>query len=842
MKFLVTFFSLFFFACAPVFAQETGPANSVMRVPSGGGKARMGTIDLGVAGSVGASVLRITNGGTNSSSALANNRVMKSSGGSIVEATAITGNRALASDANGIPVHVATTDTELGYVNGVTSAIQTQINAKAPLASPTFTGTVTTPVTASRAVVTGASSELAAATTTATEIGYVNGVTSAIQTQLDAKVVKSLYSATGDILYASGASTPATRAIGTNSQVLKVVAGVPTWANFSGGINYITDTDGSAIGSWVTYADAAASTPVDMTGGAPSSTFAVSTDSSLRGTTNFLWTHSAANRQGEGFSYNFTIDPSDKGKVLQIAFEYLVSSGTYADDDLQCWIYDRTNTVLIQPAPYKIKNSGLIEKASMEFQTASSSTSYRFGCHVATSTATAYTVRFANWSLGPQAKLYGSPVTDWVSFTPTGSFNTNVTYTGQWRRIGDSLEMQVNMAFSGAPNAVSSTINLPSGMTIDTAKIPGFVASTGPVLGTANVVTATSYKAFAYYNSTTSLGLAYQSNASGAVSLVNATAPGTLASTHQITVTTYRIPIVGWSSSAVMSSDAATTVVAARYTNVAGTSFTGGAEADVPFATKDYDTNSAFSTPTYTVPTPGKYRITVGLRIAATVFNVAGAAVYVRKNGSNVSRIALFNGSSASAIAYGATGADTLDLVAGDTILIRLIVDNTASLSTTAGDNHLTIERLSGPAQVAASDTVAALYTGAPPTGTLNSSWNKTTYGTKVSDTHGAYSSGTYTVPVSGRYSISAASQHSATYALTNVSGISVTINGTQKYKGIQIAAGATGNLYPLVSVNSVPLLAGDALTIEGLDSGTGPAYVSDATTNFFSITRTGNY
>jgi len=44
-----------------------------------------------------------------------------------------------------------------------------------------------TPLTASRAVVTGGSGVLTAATTTATEIGYVNGVTSAIQTQLDGK-------------------------------------------------------------------------------------------------------------------------------------------------------------------------------------------------------------------------------------------------------------------------------------------------------------------------------------------------------------------------------------------------------------------------------------------------------------------------------------------------------------------------------------------------------------------------------------------------------------------------------------------------------------------------------
>ncbi len=35
-------------------------------------------------------------------------------------------------------------DTELGYLDGVTSAIQTQIDSKSPIASPTFTGTVTT--------------------------------------------------------------------------------------------------------------------------------------------------------------------------------------------------------------------------------------------------------------------------------------------------------------------------------------------------------------------------------------------------------------------------------------------------------------------------------------------------------------------------------------------------------------------------------------------------------------------------------------------------------------------------------------------------------------------------
>jgi hypothetical protein len=48
----------------------------------------------------------------------------------ISEAAAITANRALISDANGVPTHSATTATELGYVSGVTSLIQTQLNNK----------------------------------------------------------------------------------------------------------------------------------------------------------------------------------------------------------------------------------------------------------------------------------------------------------------------------------------------------------------------------------------------------------------------------------------------------------------------------------------------------------------------------------------------------------------------------------------------------------------------------------------------------------------------------------------------------------------------------------------
>ncbi len=55
----------------------------------------------------------------------------------------LTNARALVSDGNGDVSVSAVTATEIGYLDGVSSAIQTQLNAKAPLAAPEFTGNAT---------------------------------------------------------------------------------------------------------------------------------------------------------------------------------------------------------------------------------------------------------------------------------------------------------------------------------------------------------------------------------------------------------------------------------------------------------------------------------------------------------------------------------------------------------------------------------------------------------------------------------------------------------------------------------------------------------------------------
>jgi len=80
-----------------------------------------------------------------------------------------------------------------------------------------------------------ANSAAAFAAVSATELGYVDGVTSAIQTQMDAKIAKTLTTTTGDTIYASAANTPAALAIGTTGQVLTVAAGLPSWATATAG-------------------------------------------------------------------------------------------------------------------------------------------------------------------------------------------------------------------------------------------------------------------------------------------------------------------------------------------------------------------------------------------------------------------------------------------------------------------------------------------------------------------------------------------------------------------------------------------------------------------------------
>jgi hypothetical protein len=116
---------------------------------------------------------------------------------------ATTVSRALVSTAGGVISPATTTSAEIGYVNGVTSAIQTQIDLKSPLASPTFTGTVVLPN--SQALVTPVLGTPTSGTLTNCTIP-ANGVTYDINAQTGTTYTFVLGDA-GDIVTSNNAAT-----------------------------------------------------------------------------------------------------------------------------------------------------------------------------------------------------------------------------------------------------------------------------------------------------------------------------------------------------------------------------------------------------------------------------------------------------------------------------------------------------------------------------------------------------------------------------------------------------------------------------------------------------------
>ena len=110
--------------------------------------------------------------------------------GNISNGGALSGkSMAVITDANGLITTSSTiTTTELGYLDGVSSNVQNQINGKA--SSGHGHGNITNGGllgTANAVVITDADKKITNSTVTSTELGHLSGVTSGIQGQLDGK-------------------------------------------------------------------------------------------------------------------------------------------------------------------------------------------------------------------------------------------------------------------------------------------------------------------------------------------------------------------------------------------------------------------------------------------------------------------------------------------------------------------------------------------------------------------------------------------------------------------------------------------------------------------------------
>ena len=212
-----------------------GPASSVtngiVQFASTTGKALK---DLGVGSP---NQVLLTDGTAPSFGAIINDYIDASAAIAYSKLATLTASRALESSGTGVIQVSAVTSTELGYVSGVTSAIQTQIDGKEPTIS----------LTINRAVISDGTGGLDVSATTSTELGYVSGVTSAIQTQIDGKV-----SDTGDTM---------TGALTINTASNQIV--------LSSGVNQLTLNSGtSAAARTYTVPDVGTSADFVMTAGA----------------------------------------------------------------------------------------------------------------------------------------------------------------------------------------------------------------------------------------------------------------------------------------------------------------------------------------------------------------------------------------------------------------------------------------------------------------------------------------------------------------------------------------------------------------------------------------------
>ncbi|OGS58483.1 MAG: hypothetical protein A2Y19_00575 [Firmicutes bacterium GWE2_51_13] len=99
----------------------------------------------------------------------------------------MTANRALISDTAGKLEVSNVTSSELGMLSGVTSALQTQLNAKQATVGGAASTIVSSNLSFNKVLISDGNGKVIAAIVTVTELGTLAGVTSAIQTQLNAK-------------------------------------------------------------------------------------------------------------------------------------------------------------------------------------------------------------------------------------------------------------------------------------------------------------------------------------------------------------------------------------------------------------------------------------------------------------------------------------------------------------------------------------------------------------------------------------------------------------------------------------------------------------------------------
>ena len=143
-----------------------------------------------------------------------------------------------------------------------------------------------------------------------------------------------------------------------------------------------------------------------------------------------------------------------------------------SSDLLGLAIYDVTNAAWIQPAGcYNYVTKSVAGTFSATWQIPTTCSQYQVVIFTPYATgATTISFLVDEFYCGSQVSAIGPAMSDLQSFTPTGSYVSNVSYTGYWAQRGDMMIGRITLAFTGATTATGFSVNIPTGKTIDTTK------------------------------------------------------------------------------------------------------------------------------------------------------------------------------------------------------------------------------------------------------------------------------------------------------------------------------------------------------------------------------------
>lgn len=636
---------------------------------------------------------------------------------------------------------------------------------------------------------------------------------------------------------------PNNTAINLENQIIHQNTGM--LLSFNGPKNYITYnnfenglTTGWSLGTVGALTNnIPTGTPTFGSGSSVNLSLTAVTSGQLAGTTSLSLVSSAATTSGDMLaSQAYTIDIEDQVKVLTFKFYYSPISGASngnwsgtSSNSFGIAIWDVTNSVwLTSNANFGMTQSSGVGYVTGTCQTNATTASLRFVIYNANASAGAISVNFDDFFLGPQTAPFGPVMTDAVSYVPVyQGFGSPTTTYAVSKRVGDSIILSGRITL-GTTTAVEARVGLPAGLSVSSAvtaiTVYGII---GESSGTSSfLVTALGGNTYINFTNVTGGGALANSNGTS------------FTNSSSFTWSTDPIPVQGLSSNLQMSNDTDTRVISAR----AHCSASQSASTVLPanFDTVDWDTSGSITTGAgwnYKVPVSGYYQVE-GMFSSATT---ADWSIY--KNASLFATLCEGVGGAL------AGGAGLVQCNAGDTLDIRpnTALTITGSGSPATSQSWVSINRLSGPSVIAATESVNMSYFNTAGTSIANTGDNNVPFATKAFDSHNAYntSTGIYTIPVSGKYSVTGTVNYaSSTYGVNNQVLASV-------YKNTAIYA--YGDVAPIMAIVTLPFgsnvtavvscNAGDTLEIRAQNTRTAGATTlnTGAGMNHIEIERIGN-